>query len=142
MYLELEQFRFQDKIKIDFQFDKNLSLEELYIPPLLIQPIIENAFKHGLMHKEENGRLVARIKTHDENHIQCIIEDNGVGRAKAKELSKWKKHRSSGLKTTQERLNMISGKEETNLKIIDLKDENDMGIGTRVELMIKVNSKF
>ena len=145
LYLDLEKLRFKDKVSINLEVDKQLEevLEDWKLPPLLIQPIVENAFKHGLMHKKSGGIL--NIKFISQNDLlKCIIEDNGIGRKKAKEINNWrpKNHQSSGIKSTQERLEILARtKNRTsdtfkNFDIIDLYDSNKNPLGTRIEMII------
>jgi sensor histidine kinase YesM len=113
------------------------------VPPLVIQPIIENCFKHGLLHKESNSKIKIAF-TNENGWIKCVVEDNGIGREKAKTMQKYKskKHNSSGLKITKERLNIWINQQKSKIeqidcfKIIDLKDENGNASGTRIEMIL------
>lgn len=144
LYLKLEKLRFGDKIKINFE-NKNISdSENLMIPPLLIQPVIENALKHGLLHRENGGQLDVKFEEITPELLRCMILDNGIGRKKAKEYSQWKPrdYQSSGLQTIQERVELVnkeSGQEIITFKIIDLTDEYNIAIGTKVEFTFKIN---
>ena len=135
-YLDLEQIRFEYQVEIDFIVDDALEDDDCKIPPLLIQPIIENSFKHGLFHKETDKKMWIRLEKEDV-YLYCFIEDNGVGR-KTTAMHQ----RSSGLNTTKERLKILQERivktahPHDNLKITDLKDENGQPTGTRVELWI------
>ena len=103
------------------------------VPTLLLQPIIENAILHGLMHKADGGgEIIVNFKL-GEDIIICSIEDNGVGRKLATSLKK-EKNKSYGINITRERLDMINSKNqgEHSLAIEDLVDENGEGAGTRV----------
>lgn len=137
-YLKLEQIRFENQVEISFEVAEDLLEEEYYIPPLLIQPIIENSFKHGLFHKKEDRKLWIHLKK-AEDYLWVCVEDNGVGRSAT---IKKKTSRSSGLQTAQERLKILQAtimdKEhpENNLKITDLKDESGQAQGTRTEMWI------
>ena len=143
LYLALEKFRFEDKVNIQFTIDQKISQDDVFLPPLLMQPIIENAFKHGLLHKEEGGQLIIRIQSHHHEMLKCTIEDNGVGRAQAKLFSKWKsqeQQESSGLSMTQKRLAIIN-KQNDNLKITDLRDKDGAPYGVRVEMFVKIKAR-
>ncbi|MGB1031280.1 MAG: sensor histidine kinase, partial [Flavobacteriales bacterium] len=85
-YLNLEQLRFKDKVNVEININEKLKRNgfELKIPPLLLQPLIENAFKHGLFQKEEKGLIKVDFNL-ENNFLLCTIEDDGVGREKAKE---------------------------------------------------------
>ncbi len=143
-YLDLEKLRFKKKITVNFKIEPELlsKAADIKIPPLLIQPVIENAFKHGLLHKKEAGVLQVNF-SHSDKFIFCTIEDNGVGRKKAKELSSWKPkgYQSSGLTTTIERLKIInqavSSTEDNHVSITDMSDDEGNSLGTKVELQIR-----
>jgi ligand-binding sensor domain-containing protein len=138
-YLNLEQIRFENGVKIDFEIEEVLIEEEYKIPPLLIQPIIENSFKHGLFHKASDRKLSIHLKR-EGAYLYCCVEDNGVGRKDKSGQPQVK--RSSGLSTTKERLailqeSVIKAKHpDNNFKITDLKNPNGKALGTRVELWI------
>ena len=135
-YLNLEQIRFEHQVHIDFEIEEEL-FDDYFIPPLLIQPIIENSFKHGLFHKPTDKKLRISIRK-EAAYVYCSIEDNGVGRLVKTEKTK----RSSGLTTTRKRLFILQHDIlkvlhlHNNLKITDLKDPTGMPLGTRVELWI------
>lgn len=149
LYLNLETLRFENKIEVDFKVDPALQnkAHEIYLPPLLIQPLIENTFKHGLMHLEENGEL--NISIFKENSsFYCIIEDNGVGRKAAKKYKDWLHdttssiHHDSALNIIEKRLKIFNdmpapGNEPANfLTIEDLTNEDGLPFGTRVKLTL------
>lgn len=140
LYLRLEKLRFGDRIQIDFQNHENYTTSPEYIllPPLLIQPIIENSFKHGLLHREAGGKLQVSFSMINEDVLRCVVLDNGVGRNKAKQLSKWKpkEYRSSGIQTINERIDLVNLKTKSKaitFEIHDLKDDYNQPIGTKVE---------
>ena len=141
-YLELEKLRFVDRVSIHLHIDDQLRNSSIMIPPLLIQPLLENAFKHGLFHKSENGILQFSIRE-QENNILIIIEDNGIGRKKAAEInSKRNKVKlNSSSEVLQERIDMINNKyskiqPKITLKIIDLMTPQGEPKGTRCEVFI------
>jgi hypothetical protein len=139
-YIGLEQVRMVDGVQIDLEVDPILLEEEYFIPPLLVQPILENSFKHGLLHRKRDRQLKIYIRE-EAPYLYCLIEDNGVGR-KCKEGQQGSNYKSSGLKTTRNRLGLLQetviGTEHPhgNIKMTDLKDKNNQPIGTRVELWI------
>ena len=85
LYLKLEHFRFRDKF--DYQFENNIeqAVYDLEVPPMLIQPFIENAVWHGLRYKEVHGKLNVAIDQ-VKNNIVVSIKDDGIGRKKIKKL--------------------------------------------------------
>jgi len=138
-YLNLEQIRFENKVEIDFEIEEVLLEDEYRIPPLLIQPIVENSFKHGLFHKQKDLKLSIHLKK-EGAYLYCCVEDNGVGRKNRSSDTKTK--RSSGLSTTKERLVILQQSAikkkhpHNNLKITDLKNLDGTPSGTKVELWI------
>ncbi len=142
LYLDLENLRFKNKVTVNLEIEDGIDKESISIPPLLVQPLIENAFKHGLMHKESDGKLLIFFSQNN-GWLKCTVQDNGVGRKKAKELGQWKpeNYRSSGLKITKERLKLMKDSQNENdenirLSIEDLHDGNGQPAGTKVELLI------
>jgi len=111
------------------------------IPPMLLQPFVENAIWHGLMQKETEGTITIEIKMEGEETLKISITDDGIGREKAAELkSKSATHKSHGLKVTSQRIEMKNNLNSTGAQvhIFDLKDESGNAIGTKVELVIPV----
>jgi hypothetical protein len=108
LYLELEKLRFGDRIQTSLSISKEINAWDdiIQIPPLVIQPMVENAFRHGLFHKEGQGQINIRFEMED-GYLTCTIEDDGIGLSKSKLLIKdqgVKKYRSSGISSTKERL--------------------------------------
>ncbi|MDF1695385.1 MAG: histidine kinase [Saprospiraceae bacterium] len=144
LYLDLEKLRFKEKVDISVQIDDELdqNRDMVRIPPLLIQPIVENAFKHGLFHKKGKGHLKISFKSED-NLLKIIIEDDGIGREQAKRIGKNKddKHISSGIKTTKERINLLNfaQKNKSNkIWVEDLMSDDDQPNGTRVTIALEI----
>lgn len=137
LYLELEKLRFND-IGINFHVDKELKYMDVHIPPLFIQPYIENAFKHGLLHKKSDKHLDVAFKL-IQNRLIIQIKDNGVGREKVREIQN--KTTINGLsystKANQTRLELLNYNraEKIVVNIIDLYDNNRPS-GTLVEINI------
>lgn len=140
LYIELEQLRF------DHAFDYQLSIAPtvdpyaIEIPSMLIQPYVENAIWHGLMNlkNERSGQLKLVIST-ENNLLKIVIEDNGVGRAKANEFKTNAIHHPVGMQLTEERLNIINNVRKTNeVKVVihDLVNEAQQAMGTKVELYL------
>ncbi len=136
--LELEQLRFDGRFDFSINIDNNIDPEDVYLPPMLIQPFVENAIKHGIKGKEGKGLITISISTEHE-FLKCIVEDNGIGREKTMKIGhKNKDHASLGTQVTIERLQILKQEKiaKTGIKIIDLKNEKGIGIGTRVVLHI------
>jgi hypothetical protein len=138
-YLDLHQLRYENKFNYSVDVDKDLDLEGAIIPPMLIQPFIENAIEHGIRHKEDKGNIHIRFKL-DNKKITCEIEDDGVGREKAweAEYKKKDKHKSLATEIIRDRIKILNKKlkQKISLNITDLKSEANEVIGTMVKLDI------
>ncbi len=137
-YLQLEKLRFEDKFS--YTINSLESNEDIKIPTMLIQPYVENAIKHGLLHKKENRNLVVDFELlKEEKMLRCIILDNGIGREKAAKLRSTQ-HKSFATEATQHRLDLLNfGKErKIGATIDDLINENKEAIGTKVTLLIPI----
>lgn len=142
LYLELESLRFKNKFTYKIELDENFDTKFHKMPSMLIQPYIENAILHGLLHKEGNdGQLTLRIKK-EARLLICEIEDNGIGReASMKMKSRAKKeHESKGMQITKDRLEILNKKEKSNLsvEIIDLKSNSEASLGTIVRIFVPI----
>src|SRR6185503_1215228 len=139
LYLEMERLRFKETFDYAITFLNAIDSDNVFIPPLLLQPFCENAIWHGLMHKEDPGRLDIEL-TLENKILICTITDNGIGREKA-EVMKSKtaeKEKSMGLKITTERLALLNREKglHTSYEIEDLKDEKGNASGTKISLKI------
>ncbi len=140
LYLELERIRFEEEMEYEINVDENVDEEMTSIPPMLIQPFLENALKHGLFHKKGDKRIQLAFKKDTENALICSIRDNGIGR-KASALinqQRLKKHKSFATAATQNRIELLNiGREKAiTFTIHDLTDENENPLGTEVILRI------
>lgn len=144
LYMQMECLRFKNKFCYSIAVDENIDTNSIVIPPMLIQPYVENAIWHGLMHKtngEEGAVKISVSKKADDLH--CVIEDNGIGRKRAAELKEQKQSshkRSMGMQITQDRIEIINKLYDMNasINIYDMEDENGNAKGTKVELTIPV----
>lgn len=139
LYLELEASRFDDKFSFQIQVDPPVDTSTTMIPPMLIQPYLENAIWHGLMQKSEGGELVLRIGR-EGDRLRIEVEDDGIGRAKAAEIKSRSalKKRSMGMSITQQRLAMIEKQQgiHCDLQVEDLVLPDGGPGGTRITLLI------
>jgi sensor histidine kinase YesM len=111
LYIQMEAMRFKEKLKYSIAIDKNVDSSFIEIPPMLLQPYVENAIWHGLMHREDGGRIDIGVRVVPNEHTLAItIKDNGVGREKAAQLKSKSAtaHKSFGTKVTGERLDLIN----------------------------------
>jgi len=136
--LEIEKLRLNDRFEYKVLIDDTLDKDEIQIPPMLLQPFIENAVKHGLRPKQSVGFLKIDF-TLKSDYLHCYIEDNGIGREAAKKTKKvLSGHSSKGVKLTEKRLATLFTKNTTiNYLIInDLKANDGSPSGTRVDIII------
>lgn len=142
LYLEMEAMRFKDKLRFTIEIDANLDTELIEIPPLLLQPYVENAIWHGLMHKPEGGQLQVKVESAKADCLQITITDDGIGRIKAAELKSKSatRHKSFGMKVTGERISLINQlyQTHTRVQVLDLTDTNGNPAGTEVVLEIPI----
>ena len=96
LFLSMESLRFQKKFEYSVLVEDQLDVEMINVPALIFQPYLENAIWHGLMHLEEVGQLLLKIERNN-GHIQCIIDDNGIGRAMAAKLKDKKRNKTQNL---------------------------------------------
>ncbi|QNR25205.1 sensor histidine kinase [Croceimicrobium hydrocarbonivorans] len=139
-YLKLEMLRLKDKVTYDIQVGKEICAERVLIPPMLIQPILENALWHGLSSKETAGLLQLRIGLRESN-LQIEVEDNGIGREMAakQKADNRRKGESIGLQNIIDRLKIAYPKRvDQPVTIIDLFD-GLKPMGTRVILLIPID---
>lgn len=136
IYLQLEHFRFKDQFDYNVKIDEEVDEEEFEIPPMLIQPYIENAIWHGLRYKPSSGLLNLRLSA-KKNNLIVTISDNGIGRKKSAELKtdNQKKNKSTALKNIHQRIEIFNDLHQLKIEVI-IKDLNEDGTGTYVELTI------
>jgi len=139
LYLEMERLRFQYSFEYNITFKNEIDPENIFIPPLLLQPFAENAIWHGLMHKQDHGHLDIELSL-EKKILTCMITDDGVGRNKAANIKSKsaEKQKSMGLQITTERLALLNKDTEvkTFFKIEDITDNEGNAAGTRVILKI------
>lgn len=140
-YLHLEQFCHQDKFEYKITVAPDLDLQEIEIPPMLIQPFVENAVVHGVTNLQHRGKIEIKFARKGEL-IECTIEDNGMGREKAARLREEKKpgHQPVAVEVTRERLEALrDGAAYIPLQIEDIVHSNNEIGGTRVILRLPSN---
>ena len=141
LYLDMERLRFKDAFDYSIVVEEGLDTDEIRVPPLLVQPFVENAVWHGLMHKNERGFLQITMRTEGDLLI-FVIRDNGIGRKQAGQMKSKsaEKHKSMGLQITAERMALLAGAGESRhfFQIEDLYDEQGDPAGTQVTLTIRI----
>ncbi len=136
-YLELEKLRFGEDFTFTIKTTENLDLDHLVLPPMIIQPFVENSIKHGLLHKK--GIKVLEIEFKMEETLICTISDNGIGRSKSEEIKNrgGRVHQSFATKATEKRIELLNsfGNKKYSFEIFDL-EENNISNGTIVIVSI------
>ncbi len=143
LYLQMESLRFRDKFEYEIRVDPSVDAASITIPPMLIQPYIENAIWHGLMHRDQPGGKVMLAMRLEDNTLICSVEDNGIGRARAMELNSKRQganRQSMGMQITEDRIEVLNKLYDANthVEVIDLYDPNGEACGTRVVLTIPI----
>ncbi len=140
LYMQLESMRMNNKFTYEIRVDDAIDKENTLIPPLILQPFVENSIWHGIAKKEGQGKITVSIKKEDDT-INCIVEDDGIGRQATGEITALKDNtarRSLGMKITKERIDIINKVKKTNatVKLTDLQP------GTRVEVKLPLELSF
>ncbi|GAA4276967.1 hypothetical protein GCM10022259_16910 [Aquimarina mytili] len=137
LYVQLEHFRFQDKFDYTIEVDPEINVNEYMIPPMLLQPYVENAVWHGLRYKSEKGILSINFQNVASDTIEIIITDNGIGRKKSKELKtqNQKLQKSKGMGNIRKRIAILNKmyKDKVDVFITDLEENSE---GTKVKLTL------
>jgi tetratricopeptide (TPR) repeat protein len=136
LYADIEGLRFKEKLRFSLDIDPEIDPGFVQIPGMLIQPHVENAIWHGLMHRSEGGHISVRIEQPTETLLRITVEDDGVGRAAAAELESKsaQQKKSLGQKITEERLRSTGKLASTTTT--DLFDADGNAVGTRVVMEI------
>lgn len=136
-YLALEENRFEKDFRYEVKMDNSMEIEHVMVPPMLLQPFIENAIWHGLLpSKKQEKMLILEVKV-SENQVDIIISDNGVGR-KSTDTLKDQSHKSMGMTIVKERIDLYNKSYPSKIvcQIIDEKDTDDKPMGTTVILRL------
>jgi sensor histidine kinase YesM len=140
-YLSLQKVRMEDKFDFEVIEDESVEDAESRIPALLIQPFVENAIEHGIRHKPDKGKVTIAFRRQD-NYLSVTVEDNGVGRTKAREFEEIKKkdHASVSTSLINERIKILNkrSKHKITLDIEDLYDDSGAPAGTRLVVRVPV----
>jgi LytS/YehU family sensor histidine kinase len=136
LYIDLELFRHHDKFTASIEVDEELLQNDYAVPPLIIQPFVENAILHGLRHKKDHpGKLKVTVTKKNE-HISFSIEDNGVGR-KEKNGEGQMEGKGYGMQMSNDRIRLFNNEEIASVQITDLVSKGQPQ-GTRVEVQLKI----
>jgi ligand-binding sensor domain-containing protein/anti-sigma regulatory factor (Ser/Thr protein kinase) len=135
LYLLMESIRFDKKFDYDILIETGIDQEQIRVPPMIIQPYVENSIWHGLLHKKEKGKVMVQIKKLAVG-LEISIEDNGIGRARATELKSKNSHtrKSYGMQITNDRIGQLN--EKNIVEITDLRNQEGNATGTKVVIRL------
>lgn len=140
-YLSLESMRMEDKFSYELTVGEGLQPASIQIPPLLIQPMVENALLHGIRHKTGKGTVIIRFELQG-TYLHCQVEDDGVGRNHhlKRQPDRDNEFPSLGLKMVRERIQLMESQESgLGVHFTDLKDAQGKPAGSRVDLYIPLS---
>ncbi|MFT3682366.1 MAG: histidine kinase [Ferruginibacter sp.] len=141
LYMQLEALRMNQKFTYEIKVDDDIDKDATLVPPLILQPFVENSIWHGIAQKEGKGKILICIKKENDDMINCVVEDDGVGRkqnAAAKVVIPGSDKTSLGMKITQARIDILNKTKNSNaaVKLSDLEQ------GVRVEVKLPLAMSF
>lgn len=138
LYLELESLRFDNSFVYNIDSSDLQEIDEIKIPTLLVQPFVENALWHGLLHKDGERKLFIRFSEDGLDNLICIVEDNGIGRMAAQTRNNRELHAGKGISVAEERIKTFNEQniQRSSFTIEDLKDDKGLAAGTRITLWL------
>jgi ligand-binding sensor domain-containing protein len=137
-YLSLEKMRFEEKMSYSIEVDTAIDRLNAFIPPMMIQPYVENAMRHGLRHKEGSDGFIRITIRNEEEGLLVSVEDNGIGRLKAMEYKTGEhiEYQSKGMSLTASRIGIISAVYGVHIRVhVEDRMTNGRPDGTRVTLV-------
>jgi LytS/YehU family sensor histidine kinase len=141
-YLEIEKTRLENAFSWSVAIDKEVHPAEYYIPPMILQPFVENSVRHGLRFRKDKAGVVSITVRLEGEHLVCILEDNGIGRKAAMQYKSISpiNYQSKGLSLTADRIAMFNKEHEQKItmQLDDLEDELGNPLGTRVTIRFPV----
>ena len=140
LYMQLESMRMQNKFTYEIKVDDDIDQENTLIPPLILQPFVENSIWHGISKKQGVGKIMIHIHR-EGSMINCIVEDNGIGMkesAETKNKKEMQPKKSFGMKITNARIDILNKTKKTNAAITLLHLEE----GTKIEIKLPEELAF
>lgn len=136
LYIELEELRHENKFKTFFKIDNELLSSDYKVPPLIVQPFVENAILHGLKNKDDNEGMLTIIIEKVNDKIQYVITDNGIGRAAAEKIMQ-NKESHYGMQMGYDRIKLFNKEEKASVTVKDLY-HNENAAGTEVTVKLNI----
>ncbi len=141
LYLDMEKMRFGQKVRYQIRVDQEIDTYGVRIPPLLLQPFVENAIWHGLLHKPDGGRVDIDVSEFADQRLQITVTDDGVGRTKAAEYKSESsvQYKSYGTEVTAERIALLNQLHKTHIRTttVDMVSPAGQALGTKVIIDIQ-----
>ena len=139
LYTKLEHFRFKDTFDYTISIDEHVKINEFHIPPMLLQPYIENAVWHGLRYKSEKGLLAITITQKTDHEISITIIDDGIGRTKSKALKteNQQKQNSKGMGNIKKRVRILNAMYKDKVAVFIEDYQKKEHSGTKVVVTLK-----
>ena len=140
LYIQLEALRLGHKLLYEIVIDEEIDTEIAMVPPMILQPFVENSIWHGISPKNGSGKIIIRVKK-DGDMIEYMVDDNGIGRTGSAALKVGKNgspRKSFGIKVIQSRISIINEAKQTNAKV----ELTDLDEGTRVSIRLPYELKF
>ncbi len=131
LYMQLEAMRLNNKFVYEVHVDESIDKETTLIPPLLLQPFVENSIWHGIAHKDGSGKIKIKIERQN-GSINCIVEDNGIGRNRQSFVQEGEKKQSYGIKITKARIDILNQIKQADATV----ELSDLPEGMRVEVKL------
>ena len=142
LYITLEHMRFQNKFEYKIKIGQEVDIDTILIPPMFLQPFVENSIWHGILPMEKPGKIDIEIKRNQYNEITFIIEDNGIGVDYSLSQKNKHSHVPKGMDLTAGRLEILKEITNKNIKIVgpfQINDKSNRAYGTRVIITIDNN---
>jgi two-component system LytT family sensor kinase len=142
LYLQFEKLRFNESFDFSIYLPDAIDSSEIRIPPMMLQPFVENAIWHGLMPKQGHKILGIRFELNGQSELRCFIEDNGIGTAASKRLKQnnqgSQEHQSKGLNLVKDRLQILEQQYDQPFRaeMEDILNQDGQVAGTRISLQI------
>lgn len=141
LYLEIESLRFEHAFRYKIEASDEVMPNSDRIPAMVVQPIVENAIKHGLLRKDGDKNLLIRFdRKDDKSPLEVVVEDNGLGRAATLPEKKESDHHSMSLGITENRLQLLDATGGSRMEVEDLHSPDGKAAGTRVHIYISQNA--
>ncbi|MBC7865118.1 MAG: hypothetical protein IAF38_19240, partial [Bacteroidia bacterium] len=146
LYMELEHMRFENKFGYHINIEGDIDTDSIEIPPMLLQPYIENSIWHGILPMQKPGTITITVKEVGDT-IMFSIEDNGIGieASLEKKRQKGALHISRGMEITNGRINLLKTITNSGLSVkgpFDVKNELNGATGTRVEIVLPIKNYY